>query len=115
MKNTTLVGNMAEDLSAQYLTDNGYTIVGRNIRNRYSEIDIIAHNDDYICLVEVKYRKNSHYGGGLEAITANKKRRLRNSFQYWLGESDKYDLLQPRIDVIAIDQQGAIEHIQNAV
>ena len=42
MKNTTAVGLRAEQLASEYLTKKGYTIVGRNFRNRYCEIDILA-------------------------------------------------------------------------
>ena len=115
MKNTTAVGLRAEQLASEYLTKKGYTIVGRNFRNRYCEIDILATFSEYICLVEVKYRKNNLYGGGVEAINSDKKRRLRNAFEYWLSQNSQFSSKQPRIDVVSVDSSGAIELIENAI
>jgi len=115
MKNTTAVGMWAEQLASTYLSSIGYQIVERNFRNRYCEIDILATNDEYICLVEVKYRKNNIYGGGIGAINSEKQRRLRNAFEFWLSQNSKYANMQPRIDVISVDSQGTVELIENAM
>lgn len=115
MKNTTSIGVKAEDKATEYLLKLGYKIVARNYRNRFSEIDIICQNDSYICLAEVKYRKNDYYGGGIGAVNYDKQQRLKRAFEYWLAENENYSDLQPRIDVIAIDETGKIQHIENAV
>jgi putative endonuclease len=115
MKNTTAIGLKAEALAAEYLASIGYSIIERNYRNRFSEIDIIAQNVEYICFVEVKYRSNSGFGGGLSAISKDKQRRLRNAAQYWLSINPQPESLQPRLDVISVDGQAAIEHILDAV
>lgn len=115
MKNTTRIGLKAEQLAAEYLISNGYKVIERNFRNRYCEIDIIALQKEFVCLVEVKYRKNDLQGGGLEAINHDKKRRLRNAFEYWLFQNEQYQHLQPRIDVVAVDAQRRIELIKNAI
>ena len=115
MKNTTAIGSQAEDLVQMYLGKKGYRIIERNFRNKYCEIDIIVANDDYICLVEVKYRKNNFYGGGVGSIDANKQKRLRNAFEYWLSQTNEYEHLQPRIDIATVDASGDIEIIENAI
>lgn len=115
MKNTTTVGRQAEQLASKYLSKIGYEIIERNFRNRYCEIDILATNGEYICLIEVKYRKNSIYGGGLEAINYDKQRRLRNAFEYWLSQNSQYANMQPRIDVLSVDSCGELDLIENAV
>jgi putative endonuclease len=115
MKNTTAIGLQAEDLVAEYLIKKGYKIVERNFRNRYCEIDIIVANTEYICLIEVKYRKNNLYGGGIGAVDYNKQKRLRNAFEFWLSQEDSYGHLQPRIDIVSVDSLGQIEIIENAI
>lgn len=115
MKNTTYIGNIAEGKACDYLNNKGYKIVERNYKNRFCEIDILCTKDNYICLVEVKYRKNSNYGGGAGAINYDKQNRLRRAFEYWLMENESYSNLQPRIDVVLVDQQKSIEHITNAI
>jgi putative endonuclease len=115
MKNTTKIGLDAEAKACEYLDNIGYKIIERNYRNRFCEIDIICANDEYICLVEVKYRKNDLYGGGFGAIDSNKQQRLQRAFEYWLAENQDYSDLQPRIDVVSVDESGKIEYIENAI
>lgn len=115
MKNTTAIGQQAEDLAAKYLTSNGYKIVERNYRDRFCEIDIIACNKESICFVEVKFRNTNDFGGGVGAIHSDKQRRLRQSAESWLSSHAGFENLQPQIDVIAVDQQNQIEHLPNAI
>lgn len=115
MKNTTKIGLDAEAKACEYLVSNGYKVLKRNYRNRFCEIDVICQNYDYICLIEVKYRKNSLFGGGFGAVNYNKQQRLKRAFEYWLVENENYSYLQPRIDVISVDESGKIEHIENAI
>ena len=42
MKNTTLIGNIGEQLACDYLTDKGYRILERNAKICGAEIDIIC-------------------------------------------------------------------------
>jgi putative endonuclease len=70
------VGARAEALAADYLMRRGLTIVGRNFRTRFGEIDLIAHDGRTIVFVEVRMRSSQHYGGGLESITAAKRARM---------------------------------------
>ncbi len=115
MKNTTSIGIEAESKACNYLQNKGYKIIERNYRNRFCEIDIICGDDEYICLIEVKYRKNNIFGGGFGAINFDKQKRLRRAFEYWLLENENYSNLQPRIDVISVDESGKIEYIENAI
>jgi len=115
MKNTTSIGIKAESRACDYLQSKGYKIIERNFRNRFCEIDIICSDSEYICLIEVKYRKNNTYGGGVGAINHDKQSRLQRAFEYWLMENENYCNLQPRIDVISVDSSGTIEHIENAI
>lgn len=49
-------GLAGEELVADYLINNGYSILARNFRSAYGEIDIIAKKRDVISFVEVKQR-----------------------------------------------------------
>ncbi len=115
MKNTTAIGQKAEELSAQYLQKQGYKIIDRNYRDRFCEIDIIVRNKEYICFVEVKFRNTNDFGGGFGAIHTDKQRRLKQSAEYWLASHSEFQSLQPRIDVVAVDQNDTIEYLENAL
>lgn len=115
MKNTTAIGQRAEELAAKYFVSQGYNIVERNYRDRFCEIDIIAENNESICFVEVKFRKTNDFGGGVGAIHNNKQHRLQTAAESWLAQHTEFETLQPQIDVIAVDQNNHIEHIPNAI
>ncbi|MSR68262.1 YraN family protein [Candidatus Saccharibacteria bacterium] len=115
MKNTTAVGLRAEQQACQYLENLGYEILQRNFKNRFCEIDIISRNTEYICSVEVKFRSNNSYGGGLGAVSEDKKRRISRAFEYWLHQNPEYLKLQPRLDIISISGNQQITFIENAI
>lgn len=49
------VGRLGEDIAAEYLKKKGYRIKGRNIRERFGEIDILAKDKTgALVFVEVK-------------------------------------------------------------
>ncbi len=69
---TKQIGDEAESLVAEYLETQSHTIVARNWRTKYCEIDIISRHQNRLYFTEVKYRKNDDQGGGLAAITPKK-------------------------------------------
>ncbi|MCA9349327.1 YraN family protein [Candidatus Saccharibacteria bacterium] len=83
--NTSDKGRSAENLVAEYLIESGYQILKQNWRTKACEIDIIAKKKKSIYFVEVKYRKNSIGGGGLEAITPAKLKQMQRSVEIWLS------------------------------
>ena len=46
--NTKITGNAGEEKAAQYLINQGYSIIGRNFRTKGGEVDIIALKDDVV-------------------------------------------------------------------
>ena len=69
-------GARAETLAADYLLRQGLTIVARNFRTRFGEIDLIARDGGTLVFVEVRLRSSLQYGGALESITMAQRRRL---------------------------------------
>ncbi len=93
-------GALGEALAAQYLAAHGYTIVARNFRTRYGEIDLIAQKDGFVAFVEVKLRANARYGAPYEAVNAVKQRKILAAAQAWLLEHP--DSGQPRFDIVEL-------------
>lgn len=76
--NRTL-GNTGEELAAEWLTENGFRVVARNVRTAYGELDIVAERHGSVHVVEVKTRRGAGYGSPLEAIDHRKQEHLRRS------------------------------------
>jgi len=82
---STETGRQAEDAAAQFLQKQGLKIIERNWRTRWCEIDIIAQRKSDIYFVEVKYRQNPAFGGGLDYITPRKVAQMRYAAEFWLS------------------------------
>ncbi|NLA42810.1 ribonuclease HII [Candidatus Saccharibacteria bacterium] len=74
---TKSTGDIAEGKVALFLESEGHTIIERNWRTRFCEIDIVSKKGDTVYFTEVKYRKQANCGNGLEAITPVKLRQMR--------------------------------------
>ena len=51
---TKEVGNLGENIAAEYLKRHGFSIRDRNIARKTGELDLIAEKEDILCFVEVK-------------------------------------------------------------
>jgi len=61
------LGDRGEQAATAYLEQCGYTIVTRNWRCRYGEIDLVARDGEQLVFVEVRTRRDRY---ALESITA---------------------------------------------
>jgi|YNPMSStandDraft_1061717.scaffolds.fasta_scaffold46223_2 putative endonuclease len=110
------LGDRGEQAATTYLEQCGYTIVTRNWRCRYGEIDLVARDGDQIVFVEVRTRRD-HYA--LETITAPKQQRLiALAYQYLLDHQLPPTTLW-RIDVVALTVSAGrfvvCDHVMSAV
>ena len=111
--NTRVIGAKYEDIACRTLTDAGMTILARNYSVRIGEIDIIAKDHDEIVFVEVKYRKNTAYGGAEYAISKAKQNKIRRVAEWFLAENGYSQSTFCRFDAVLIDGEH-VEHIRNA-
>lgn len=99
------IGQLGEDLAARYVIGLGWSVLERNWRCRYGEIDLIANdNDDFdptLVVVEVKTRASRVFGDPAQAVTADKLSRLRRLTRIWLTEQEMY-WPTIRFDVISV-------------
>jgi putative endonuclease len=116
------LGNRGEELAAEHLRQNGYTIRERNYRvPRLGEIDIVAEDGDCLVYVEVRCRRGRGYGSPEESITVAKKIRLVQLAMSYRQEHEAAGLpADERIDVVAVELTPAgrvfrIDVIKNAV
>ncbi|MCV7315875.1 YraN family protein [Mycolicibacillus parakoreensis] len=97
------LGAFGERLAVQHLSAAGWTVLERNWRCRYGELDIVAVDPRgrALVFVEVKTRTGDGFGGLAESVTAAKVRRLRLLAGQWLaGQPRRYPVL--RLDVIGV-------------
>jgi putative endonuclease len=96
---TRLQGRSAEDYACEYLQGRGLTLLQRNFRSRYGEIDLVMGDRHNVIFVEVKFRKNTDYGGAVGAVTPYKQQRLIKTALYYLqqhptpGKSLRFDVV----------------------
>lgn len=107
--NTRQIGTYYEQLAAQFLSTQGYDMLARQLHYPYGEIDLLAFSDPYLVAVEVRYRRQTRYGGAHYSLSPAKIRRLRRAaarayqeYTTLLTKTGDGDLFL-RIDVILFD------------
>ena len=104
-------GISAELCAEKELKTKGYQILGRRLKTKYGEIDILAKNGTDIVAVEVKQRKT--LDDARSCISMRQQRRILNALLFII--SNRNELFENyRIDVICLDSVGRFEHIENA-
>lgn len=110
-------GRRGEDLAVEFLTKQGYTILRRNYRKRYGEIDIIATENNTLVFIEVKTRKSLQFGDGFEAVSYQKQLQLARVAQEYIQRYNMSDTCA-RFDVVSVrmgnNKQPQLELLQNA-
>ncbi len=110
-------GDYGEDLAAHFLQKKGYTILARNYRKKFGEIDIIAKHEESLVFIEVKTRKSQRFGTGFEAVDYKKQLQLSRIAQDYISSHEMIDM-DARFDVVSImlspETEPKIEIIANA-
>jgi len=115
------LGRTGETLAAEHLIRRGYTIVERNYRTRWGELDIVAFDGTTLAFCEVKTRRmRPGEGYALEAVRARKRAQIRRMAGQWLAERKQRPYAKTlRFDAIGVtfDPSGrlaSIEHLEGA-
>jgi putative endonuclease len=95
-------GQSGEDLACSYLERLGMRVLVRNFRCRAGEIDVVALDGDTLVFVEVKERRSDSHGVAVEAVTAEKRRRVVRAARVYAATRGLTDA-PLRFDVVAID------------
>ena len=95
MRTNHASGHYAEQVAADYLKNQGYKIVAMNWRHTRAEIDIIAQKKSRFGLAkhplvffEVKHRKNSEQGYGLDYITPKKLAQMQFAANLYISQTN---------------------------
>ncbi|MDR2928503.1 MAG: YraN family protein [Cytophagaceae bacterium] len=110
------LGKLGEQIASDYLTVKGFRIIARNWRFKHKEVDIIAYDDGYLVVVEVKTRSSAEWEHPRESITSSKIRFLVQATEQFV-QQNRIDN-EVRFDVVAVtlkcSNEWDIEHIEHA-
>jgi putative endonuclease len=95
-------GKDAEAACCSYLESRGLKLVIKNFSCRFGEIDLIMLDKKVLVFVEVRFRKNNNYGGGLESVTPAKQHKLRSTAELFLQQNIQYK--NARFDVVSMSK-----------
>lgn len=118
MTNTNqIVGRYGERLAGRHLLARGLVLLDRNWRCPSGELDLVARDGPELVFVEVKTRRSVRFGTPVEAVGADKARRLRRLATRWLAAHGATG--RPiRFDVVSVllgrDTVG-VEHLRGVL
>ncbi|NYS59213.1 YraN family protein [Vreelandella salicampi] len=93
-------GTAMEQQAAEWLQLRGLTLLGRNQYAKGGELDLVMQDGDTLVFVEVKHRVTTQYGHPLEAVTAQKQRRLVHAARVYLAKRQLY--CPCRFDILSV-------------
>jgi putative endonuclease len=110
-------GAAAENRAAAFLERAGLSLIARNYRSPFGEIDLIMQQAETLVFVEVRFRARSDYGTPAETVDNRKQSRLRATAEHFL-QSDRRASKRPcRFDIVAVTASAEgdrVEWLRNA-
>ncbi len=106
-------GEQAEQQACDFLITQGLTLVERNFRSSYGELDLIMKDDETLVIVEVRFRKNAKFGSALESVTVAKQVKISATTEVYLSTLEN-EMPRIRFDVVGILGDGDLQWVKNA-
>lgn len=99
-----------------HLERQGYVIVGRNVRTKGGELDVVARDGDVLCFIEVRRRDKAE--DALFSIDAKKQARVTRAARAYLGTLTSIPRCRFDVVVVARDRcdlvRGAFEAVEES-
>jgi putative endonuclease len=114
------LGRVGERLAREHFERLGYSIIASNHRTRFGELDLIVCDETWLVFVEVKTRRVGALESPLQAMTADKRQRVRRMAAAWLVDAPSRPRSRElRFDVVAVtvDRDGRLvelDHLEGA-
>ncbi len=106
-----IIGIEGENRAVSHLESLGFEILERNYRYKRAEIDIIAMKSNLLLFVEVKARKNNHFGNPEEFVSNSQKKLIIEAADDYIHAINWQKNI--RYDIIAITGKE-LEHFKDA-
>ncbi len=94
-------GRIGEDAALRVYERRGFALVARNWRCSFGELDLIIVRRDLLVVCEVKTRSGAAFGGGYEAVTRAKRRKVRSLADAFL-QVNAFEHARVRFDVASV-------------
>ena len=111
------LGALGEALVTDAYLQQGYSLLARNWRTNDGELDVIVTRNGTVVFCEVKTRTSSAFGSPAEAVTKEKRERIRALASQWLADN-RGTAKELRFDVAAVTvrdgKETEIEIIEGA-
>jgi len=109
------IGKLGEKKALLYLKEKNYSIVAKNFKSKFGEIDIIAKKDHCLYFIEVKTRTNISKGMPYEAVNYTKIKHIEMAAKYYLLKNDykDYKLKIGVISILIINKKTEIQFWDN--
>ena len=101
--NTRTLGQSAEQRACRFLCKQGLSLVTRNYRSRFGEIDLIMRDGDCLVFVEVRCRSANRLDSAALTVDTRKQRKLAKTASLFIATAPIYDGQTTRFDVVGID------------
>lgn len=96
------LGPEAERRVRRHYRLRGYRILAANAWAGGYELDLVVRRGATVTVCEVKARTGSDYGDPLEAVGAEKARRVRRAAEAWLALRPELEELDVRFEAVAV-------------
>lgn len=106
---TKQLGDRGEQVVVDYLEASGHEIVARNYKTKLFEVDIISKKNRVLYFTEVKYRRDSDFGAGLDFIDQKKQQKMRLSVKGFMEANPEYADFTPTLAVAAVGKDFKLE------
>lgn len=82
---TKQLGDKAERIVQDFLIKKGHTVIARNFKTRWCEIDIVSIKNKTLFFTEVKYRSSDDFGGALMAVDVKKQMQMKYAVDIFMN------------------------------
>ena len=103
-------GQHFETLATRYLQQQGLKLLTRNFHSYRGEIDLVMRDRNTLVFIEVRFRKNNHFGSAADSVTWKKQQHLIQAAQHYLQSHRMLNSLCCRFDVVAITGNASSEN-----
>ena len=109
------LGAAGEERAALHLAAEGWTIIARNYRSRFGEVDIVASKGDEVAFVEVKAWRALAQGDLEYAVDRRKQARVAFTARRYLADNRDLAGRRIRFDVVFLgSDEAGVRHIEHA-